>query len=179
MKEKIQKFREYLDYIERHYDNVQKAWNLIYNKCYDGGFKFMSDPVMLEIINKDVINHDLSKLSEEEFTQYRQNFFPIDGELKDKSKFNSAWDHHRENNLHHWQNWTEKCDGHNWYWETILITNIIDWVAMGFEFNNTAKEYYEKNKDIITLPKWAIKIMYKIFDKIYPENNEVEKDKYK
>ena len=29
MLDKIQKFREYLDYVERHYNNVQKAWKLI------------------------------------------------------------------------------------------------------------------------------------------------------
>lgn len=33
MIEKIKKFREYLDYIEEHYNNVQKAWALINEKC--------------------------------------------------------------------------------------------------------------------------------------------------
>ena len=34
---KIAKTREYLDYFERHYDNVQKAWALINEKC---GYEF-------------------------------------------------------------------------------------------------------------------------------------------
>ena len=51
--------------------------------------------------------------------------------------------------------------------ELSLIHNIVDWVAMGFEFDDTAKDYYEKNKDKIQLPDWAIKLMYEIFDCIY------------
>ena len=45
--------------------------------------------------------------------------------------------------------------------------NIIDWVAMGFKFGDTARDYYEKNKAEIELPEWAIVLMYKIFDCIY------------
>lgn len=44
----------------------------------------------------------------------------------------------------------------------------VDWVAMGFEFGDTARDYYEKNKEEIKLPEWAIKLMYEIFDCIYP-----------
>ena len=42
-------------------------------------------------------------------------------------------------------------------------------MAMGYEFGDTAKEYYENNKAKIDLPKWAIDEMYKIFDIVYPE----------
>ena len=41
---------------------------------------------------------------------------------------------------------------------------------MGFEFGDTAKGYYEKNKDKINLPEWAIELIYTIFDCIYPKN---------
>ena len=47
--------------------------------------------------------------------------------------------------------------------------NLVDWIAMGFKFNDTAKGYYEKNKSGIELPEWAIELMYKIFDCIYPD----------
>jgi hypothetical protein len=39
---KIQKFREYLDYIEKHYNNVQEAWRLINEKCQNK-FRFIYD----------------------------------------------------------------------------------------------------------------------------------------
>ncbi|MGB1216722.1 MAG: hypothetical protein ACPG5P_02540 [Saprospiraceae bacterium] len=55
------------------------------------------------------------------------------------------------------------------YADVFLVENIVDWVAMGFEFNDTALSYYEKNKDKIDLPNWAVKEMYKIFDCIYYE----------
>ena len=48
-----------------------------------------------------------------------------------------------------------------------LIMSIVDWVAMGIKFNESAKHHYEKNKTHIKLPEWAIKEMYKIFDCIY------------
>jgi hypothetical protein len=33
---------------------------------------------------------------------------------------------------------------------------IIDWLAMGIKFNNSAKEHYISNRDnMLTLPNWA------------------------
>ena len=124
MKEKIQKFREYLDYIEEHYDNVQKAWALINEKCPKNKFRFLYD---------DFVWHS------------------IDTEVKSQ---------------HHWQNWTAIEKG-NPYADMFLVMNIVDWVAMGLKFNDTAKDYYEKNKHEINLPNWAVKLMYEIFDCIY------------
>jgi len=167
VKAKIAKTREYLDYFERHYDNVQMAWALINEKCQNKGFRFMSDDFVWYTIDSDVKLHDESKLSEYEFTQYRNWFFPADNEIKDERGYLSAWEHHKRNNAHHWQNWTETQSA-NPYADAYLVMNIVDWVAMGFEFGDTAKSYYEKNQAKIELPQWAIALMYKIFDCIYP-----------
>lgn len=169
IKEKITKFREYLDYFERHYDNVQKAWALIKEKCEGKGFRFLDDDYVYQVIQLDVLMHDESKLSAEEFTQYRQFFFPAEGEKKEKNLFKDAWGHHKKHNAHHWQNWTEKYKDDP-YADAYLVMNIVDWVAMGFEFGDTAKDYYEKNKEEINLPDWAIELMYEIFECIYPIN---------
>ena len=177
MLDKIQKFREYLDYVERHYSNVQKAWKLIDDKCANKGFKWHWDDFLWHHIDQRVKQHDLSKLSSEEFTQYRQFFYPTKDEVKDKDLFKSAWKHHKENNDHHWQNWTNENSTNPYFEIVCLVENIIDWVAMGFEFNDTAKSYYEKNKEEIKLPEWAIKEMYLIFDCIYPvEKKALEKN---
>ena len=168
MIEQIEKFREYLDYIERHYNNVQKAWAIVKEKCNGKGFRFMYDDFVFHSIEMNVKNHDLSKLSESEFTQYRLNFFPADGEKKNKQAFGFAWEHHKANNPHHWQNWTVTYADYP-YADIYLVENIVDWMAMGFEFGDTAKEYYEANKEKIDLPEWAIKDMYKIFECIYTE----------
>lgn len=166
MIEKIKKFREYLDYIEEHYNNVQKAWALVREKCAD--FDFVKDKNLSIQIEEAVKQHDLSKLSEQEFTQYRQFFYPTTTEEKNVDLFNTAWEHHKANNDHHWQTWTQfGCDEKKLI---ALIHNIIDLVAMGFKFGDTAQEYYEKNKDRILLPQWAIIRMYDIFKRIYGNN---------
>ena len=38
MLELLAKTREYLDYVERHYNNVQKAWKELNEKCKNNGF---------------------------------------------------------------------------------------------------------------------------------------------
>jgi hypothetical protein len=45
---------------------------------------------------------------------------------------------------------------------------VIDWMAMGIKFNDTAQSYYEKNKDKIDLPEKGVKFIYEIFEKVYP-----------
>lgn len=166
VKEKIAKFREYLDYFERHYDNVQKAWALLNEKCPNDEFIFIWDDFIWGSIDVAIKMHDESKLSAQEFTQYRNYFFPADGEEKDKLSFDFAWEHHLDQNEHHWQNWTQK-EGLHVYSEIFLVQMICDWVAMGFEKGDTAREYYEKNKGSIHLPEWAVKLMYQIFECIY------------
>jgi len=126
VKDKISKFREYLDYFERHYDNVQLAWALINEKCDNKGFKFMYDDFMWNIIDMEVKSHDDSKLSVHEFTQYRNYFFPAQGEEKDNSSFLVAWEHHKAHNEHHWQNWTKKYES-NPYCDVYIVMNVVDW----------------------------------------------------
>lgn len=167
MIDKINKTREYLDYIERHYLNVQKAWVELNEKCKNKGFNWIYDDYIWGCINENIKNHDLSKLSEKEFVQYRQFFYPTNSEIKNKELMNSAWDNHLKENPHHWQHWTNKEYTKPYESLVYLIENICDWMAMGYEFGDTAKEYYENNKDKIKLPEWAIKEMYLIFDIIY------------
>jgi hypothetical protein len=167
VKDKIQKTREYLDYFERHYDNVQKAWALINEKCQSKGFRFIYDDLVWQTIDNEVKAHDESKLSKNEFTQYRNFWFPALNEKKNDADYLAAWEHHKKNNMHHWENWIAQADNH--YADAFLVMNIVDWVAMGFEFGDTAKDYYEKNADKIPFPDWAVKLMYDIFHCIYPE----------
>ena len=165
MIEIINKFREYLDYIEEHYNNIQKAWKLINEKC-DNSFRFIHDDFVWGTIDSEIKTHDLSKLSPEEFTQYRQFFFPCPSERKNKELFDLAWEHHKSNNVHHWENWTEKYKDFP-YADAFVVMNVVDWIAMSFKFGDTAKDYYEKNKDKINMPEWATKLMYEIFECIY------------
>jgi len=68
------KTREYLDYLDEHYDNVKKAWKLVQTKCKD--MIFMRDDYMFNEINSAIEWHDMSKLYEPEFSEYRIVFYP-------------------------------------------------------------------------------------------------------
>jgi hypothetical protein len=51
--------------------------------------------------------------------------------------------------------------------EVCCVHMVCDWMAMSMKFGDTAKDYYENNKDKIDLPEWSEILMYKIFDRIY------------
>lgn len=164
--DEINKAREYLDYIEEHVLNVRKSWEELKIKCKD--MRFIWDDFYYFSIENAIIYHDLSKMSEQEFIQYRKTFYPTDDEAK-KGKFDisSAWDHHIINNPHHWENWsTIPVRKSPVDFEVHCVCMICDWMAMGYKFGDTAQQYYEKNKDRINIPEAAIPFMYEIFNRI-------------
>ena len=159
--EEINKTREYLDYIEEHVLNVQKAWKEIQEKCKD--MSFIWDDACYFSIDNEIKLHDLSKMSEQEFIQYRKTFFPTNEEKeKDKYDISKAWEHHKKHNPHHWETWTLSNK------EQVIhcVCMICDWMAMAYKFNDTAKRYYEKNKDEILIQSDMIPFMYEIFNRI-------------
>jgi hypothetical protein len=163
MIEKIRKTRAYLDYLEEHYNNVQRAWDLIKEKCKD--MRFIYDDFYYHQIDARVKNHDDSKLSKLEFCQYREFFYPVNEMEKKNSGFKEAWDNHIILNAHHWENWAKNPDlTHK---EIFVVENIIDLVAMGFRFQDNAKDYFVKNKLDNEWPDWAVKLAIEIFKRIY------------
>lgn len=96
----IQKIREYCDYIEDHLLNVQKAWTIIKKCCAD--MDIVQNLRMHDQIESMILNHDLSKMSHEEFIPYQQKFFPVEENTLNVYPFHLAWQHHLEHNLHHW-----------------------------------------------------------------------------
>lgn len=159
----INKTREYLDYIEEHIHNVNRAWGVLKDKCKD--MRFMWDDFYYFAIQDAVDCHDMSKLSEDEFVQYRKHFYPVDGELT-TSSLGNAWEHHKENNWHHWEKWTKEETWNPNEWEIHCVHMVIDWMAMGFKFGDTAQMYYEKNKDKINIPDYAVSFIYDIFKRV-------------
>ena len=160
--ELINKTREYLDYLEDHILNVQKAWTELQLKCKD--MRFIYDDFVYNWIDGEVEAHDLSKLSEFEFVQYRKAFYPTTTEPEfDGSQ---AWEHHKLQNSHHWENWTKKQSPNPYEWEVHCVHTVIDWMAMAYKFNDSARKYYENNREEIKLPDYAIDFIYKIFKRI-------------
>lgn len=150
----IKKQEENKKYINDHIKNVQRAWIEVQEKCKNtldellGGY---SD-VIIKMVDDEILYHDESKFSEEEFEAYRKNFFPIDEEEKKQNEedFKNALNHHYMNNTHHWNYWylTNRMDD---MYITDIVHMICDWQGMGYKFGNNALQYYEKNKEEIKL----------------------------
>jgi hypothetical protein len=93
---KIKATRDYLDYVENHYNNVQKAFKEFSRrivKALEKGkyHEFISQTGLYEdyscfILERMIKEHDLSKLGKDEFTQYRDNFFPLNEQAKNENK---------------------------------------------------------------------------------------------
>ena len=155
----IDKTREYLNYLEEHLKNVQFAFTELSNACQD--MAWVTDDFTWNTVRQQVIDHDLSKFSKEEFIQYRDSFFPVCKEDKENSGFDAAWENHKQNNHHHHETAESYID---------IIHMIIDWTAMGYKFGDTAQQFFEKNKDKIILSETNRILMYKIFERIERHN---------
>jgi hypothetical protein len=133
----------YYDYIITHRAFIQKAWLRLQHNCLD---------LPLPNISQEVKLHDTSKFSAVEWAPYRDRFI-----LKKRNVpgFEEAWEHHKTFNPHHWETWIPMV-GRNNRWQSHLVHNIVDWMAMGYQMSNCAEEYYEKNKDKIIIPEDAL-----------------------
>lgn len=160
------KIREYCDYLDEHVGNVEKAWKVLQEKCKD--MRFIYDDYVWASIDSETEWHDISKVSPEEFIQYQRRFFPVDEPYKEG--FKSAWKHHQENNPHHWENWAFKDYYNPYEAEVHCVGMVIDWMAMGYKFGDTAESYYLKNADTIKIPEWAVTFIKQIFDRIREED---------
>ena len=153
--------REYLNYMEGHLNNVKAAFRNVSKAC--SGMGWVEDDHTWHALRAEVMRHDVSKFSKDEFVQYRAAFYGVPGENADASDFDAAWAHHMERNHHHWETVETEVD---------VIHMIIDWTAMSYEFGGTAQSYYEDNKDTIKIDKKRADFMYKIFDRMCTEDKE-------
>jgi len=151
----IDKTREYLSYLEEHLENIRIAFIAISNAC--DGMAWVGDDCSWHTLRNQVMAHDLSKFSKEEFVQYRDAFYPVDDVCKQDSGFNDAYKNHIKKNTHHYGTAKTYND---------IVHMVIDWTAMGYKFGDTAQSYYENNKQIVSLSKDHQKFIYEIFDRI-------------
>ncbi len=155
----------YLDYLEEHISNVRKAWDIVQEKCSD--LEFVKLQTLRSKIEKDVIDHDLSKFSFLEFVPYRRKFYGLDSEEEDiTSQFwEIAVQHHYDKNDHHWQTWNTYED----HYEKVAccVHMVVDWFAMSIKFGEgSPRGFYMKEKDIIEIPPWAEDLVLSIFERI-------------
>lgn len=161
----IAKIREYCDYVEEHLLNVEKAWKILQEKCKD--MDFVYDDWRWSSIEERIRDHDISKMSHEEFIPYQQQFFPVGmAPSRDNPVFAAAWEHHKANNEHHWENWAVAYPNGGFRAEFECVCMVADWMAMAMKFEDTAESFYVKKKEQIILPEWAVQFIGEIFERI-------------
>ena len=181
---KIKKNTElYKKYIKEHKNNILKAFDEMKNNHII--FQIGGEDLLNKLHNR-VLCHDASKYSIEEFEPYRKNFFPISQQEKEENKnaFEKAWQHHWQVNSHHWQHRQNKKTFNKNDDEQVLdvLENVLDWLAMGYKFNDRPYQYYENNKNHIILNEDERKFLeYVIYegidaDHLATSKNYVTKD---
>jgi len=174
---KIQQRKKYTAYVMEHKRNILKAYYEML-ECKDLEW-IMKDPEILEKLWFRALEHDDSKLEKIEFEPYRIHHFPINEceKRNNRQAYRNAYEHHKKINDHHWQhriNW--KDEDFNINTELACLENVMDWLAVGYKFNNRPYEYYDKHKNIIKLPKkqkdFIEKCIYQGIDKKYIQKED-------
>lgn len=100
--------------------------------------------------------HDYTKFSRAEWGPYVERFFSGNAGKEDKTydpnSFKKAWQHHWENNPHHWEYWVNKLHGDD---EPIPMPvvcvreMVADWIGAGRAITGKwgISEWYAKTKD--------------------------------
>lgn len=155
--------KEYTKYIEEHKANVKKAYDWL-----------KKHRIIMKNIEKQILVHDISKYSDEEYDAYDKYFYG--GKTKKvKDDFNYAWLHHIHNNPHHWQHWVLVNDDEGTYALEMpynyVIEMICDWWSFSHKANNLYEifAWYEKHNSNMILHKKTKKLVEDILDKIRKE----------
>jgi hypothetical protein len=121
--------------------------------------------------------HDLSKFSPTEFKAYAIYFYGTP-KHQNTDDFNNAWELHIKRNKHHWNYWVSRVQvrtvGFEQYWvmpkempDVYVKEMVADWVGAGKAItgHNDIHEWYEKNKNEITLHYNTKKRVEKLLEK--------------
>lgn len=199
---------KYLKYIDDHRKNVILSYrDLFYDKTYnfpeDIGFsqEQFKDAVMLAL--PDVLAHDMSKYSDEEFYPYldyniHDYFNPeISDDQKDKlvvERFENAWKHHYLHNSHHPEYWhyteldTNGVPVHHYDKRSDeaypmplkdIIHMICDWEGMSRGKGGTTVGWYNSNNssdERASLNPTTKSTVEKLLQVIYPNEKVYIKD---
>ena len=167
--QKIQE-RKYKQYIDNHKKTVIATWEeLKQNKIiYNYILSQSQSKDIIEIIDKNIPNHDNSKYGEEEWEPYRKKFFPVNEleKIVSNNEFSIAWEHHKKINSHHHEHWEEinQNDKMPLY---DVVEMCCDWISMSKFFGGTALEWYNRQNNIFLGNKqkeWALFILKQYYN---------------
>lgn len=167
--------QNYRDYIDTHRANVKKAYEKIVKSYAENHLS----PQSVEILERNIKQHDEDKDIDFIFQAYRKNHFPVDKNEKDSAKeeYDIAWNYHKKINPHHWEFFLDDNDEEFTNPELIeeeeevyklaYLEMITDWLSFTFKLaqdqigkgddihtNGDSLEFddwYSKNKDTIKI----------------------------
>lgn len=145
-------------YTDEHIATVKKVWEDIKLRydCMDRIYSELLDKdqqqkeCFISGVDQQILHHDMSKYSVDEWEFYRRNFNPVNDEEKENNRadFEKAWEHHYTNNLHHW-NWWALHNKQDKMSLNFVIEMCCDWIAMSIKFGGDALTWYKSQKNII------------------------------
>lgn len=159
----IEKTEEYLDYLRDHFSFIEEAFDLVRTALGDSDEH--AEIVTSSKFKTSVENHDLSKFSSEQFTQYRDMFFPVDIVTPEiKESFREAWARHEQVEEHHVfaLNDISRSEDH----DLIAYHLVIDLIAMSYAKGGSPKEFYKENLAEKINNDGLRNLILKIFDDI-------------
>lgn len=175
--------KEYEEYLSKHIENVQKGyWWMINHGIIPLGTSYMRSSL-------NILDHDISKRSLEEYEAYDDYFYGKEGRDEDDilvidETFDYAWLHHIHNNPHHWQYWVLLEDDEGTYKpkalmmpEEYVYEMIADWWSFSWKDGNlkTIFDWWKEHEKKILLHPKTKKLVEEILDKLKTELDKEEK----
>ena len=145
--------KEYDEYLEKHKENVKKAYIWLYTNLPEIFINHLEDDLEIDF------NHDQSKSNPDEYEAYDAYFYGRHRTLEVIDAFRRAWLLHIHRNPHHWQYWVlindEPSEG-----EIILempynyiIEMICDWWSFSWKIGDLIEifNWYKEHSNYIKL----------------------------
>ena len=152
VEEQEQNYREYID---THRANVKKAYEKIVRPYAE---KYLS-PQSVEILDRNIEQHDEDKDIDFIFQAYRKDHFPVDELEKEASQeeYEIAWNYHKKVNPHHWEFFLDDNDEEftnpelmeeeEEIYKLAYLEMLADWLSFTFKL---AQDQIGKGDDIHT-----------------------------
>ena len=162
--------KQYLDYITEHKWNVMRAYNRLL-ECQD--VLNLTDE-LLEDVKSDVIDHDVTKYSTDEFEAYRDKFtLKLEG-VNIEEAFDQAWEHHYNTNPHHPEYWAGPTTAESRCMpRSAIIGMCLDFYAMSLKFKDSSHTYFINKKEKLAKETPFLVDSFEFIEKILAALNDV------
>jgi hypothetical protein len=164
-------------YIYEHKANVGKAFTLLETLGI-----INRGEVIYDELKRNIIAHDMTKFSADEYEPYAKRFFTPNGKVEFADEFDKAWLHHIHCNKHHWNYWV-LVDGKDKITAlemppVYVYEMICDWLSFGFKKGDLTeiKSFNEAKRNEYIFHPNTRKLVDEIIEKIVNGVKEKEID---